>query len=71
MPRPLFTPEKVPRSLRIGGCVGLWTKRLEEKSFASAGDWTLVIQTVARHCIDWATPAPDLFAVRIDFLNII
>jgi len=29
-----------------------WTQRLEEKSFASAGDQTLVIQPVVRHYTD-------------------
>jgi hypothetical protein len=30
----------------------VWTQRLEEKSFASAGDITPVIQFVVRHCTD-------------------
>jgi hypothetical protein len=33
----------------------VWTQRLEEKSFAPAGDRT---QSVVRHYTDWATPAP-------------
>jgi hypothetical protein len=36
----------------------VWTQRLEKKSFASAGDRVPVVQSVARHYIDWATPAP-------------
>jgi hypothetical protein len=36
----------------------VWTQRLEEKSFAPAGEWTPVIQSVVRHYIDWAIPAP-------------
>jgi hypothetical protein len=32
----------------------VWTQRLEEKSFASAGDWTLVTRSVVRHYTDWA-----------------
>jgi hypothetical protein len=27
----------------------VWTQRLEEKSFASARNWTLVIQSAVRH----------------------
>jgi hypothetical protein len=33
----------------------VWTQRLEEKSSASVGDQTLAIQSVVRHCTDWAT----------------
>jgi hypothetical protein len=33
----------------------VWTQKLEEKS--SAGDRTLVIQSVVRPYTDWATPA--------------
>jgi hypothetical protein len=33
------------------------TQRVEEKFFTSAGDRTPVIQSVARHYTDWATPA--------------
>jgi hypothetical protein len=31
----------------------VWTQRLEEKSFASAGDRNPVIQSVVRHYTDW------------------
>jgi len=34
------------------------TQRLEEKSFASAGDQTPVVQCVVRHYTEWTTPAP-------------
>jgi hypothetical protein len=36
----------------------VWTERLEEKSSASVGDRTPVVQSVVRHYTDWATPAP-------------
>jgi hypothetical protein len=39
----------------------VWTQRLEEKSFASAGEQTLVVQSVVRHYTDWATPAPQYY----------
>jgi hypothetical protein len=36
------------------------TQGLEGKSFASFGDRTPVVQSVARHYTDWATPSPRL-----------
>jgi hypothetical protein len=36
----------------------VWMQRLEEKSSASVGDQTPVIQSIVRHYTDWATPAP-------------
>jgi hypothetical protein len=36
----------------------VWTQRLKEKSSASVGDRTLIVQSVVRHYTDWATPAP-------------
>jgi hypothetical protein len=36
----------------------VWTQTLHEKSSASVGDRTLVIQSVFSHKTDWATPAP-------------
>jgi hypothetical protein len=36
----------------------VWTQRLEEKSSASVGDRTPVVQSVVRHYTDWATPGP-------------
>jgi hypothetical protein len=36
----------------------VWTQRLEEKSSASVGDRTPVVQSVVSLYIDWATPAP-------------
>jgi hypothetical protein len=38
----------------------VWTQRLEEKSSASVGEWTPVVQSVVRHYTDWATPAPAI-----------
>jgi hypothetical protein len=35
----------------------VWTQRLEEKSFAPAGDRTPVVQSVVRHYTAWANPA--------------
>jgi hypothetical protein len=35
----------------------VWTQRLQEKFFASAADRTAVIQSVVKHCTDWAIPA--------------
>jgi hypothetical protein len=37
----------------------VWTQRLEEKSSASVGDRTPVVQSVVSHYTDWATPAPE------------
>jgi hypothetical protein len=36
----------------------VWRQRLEEKSSASVGDRIPAVQSVVRHCTDWATPAP-------------
>jgi hypothetical protein len=36
----------------------VWTQRLEEKSSASVGDRTPVIQSVVSNYTDWPTPAP-------------
>jgi hypothetical protein len=54
-------PGKVPPVL-IGQEAGwapepVWTQRLEEKSSASVGDRTPVVQSVASHYTDWATAA--------------
>jgi hypothetical protein len=35
----------------------VWTKRLEEKYFVSAGDRTPTVQYVVRHCTDLTTTA--------------
>jgi hypothetical protein len=36
----------------------VWTQRLEEKSFASAGDRAPVVESIVRHYTDWVTLAP-------------
>jgi hypothetical protein len=37
----------------------VWTQGLEEKSSASVGDRTLVVQSVVSHNTDWVTPDPS------------
>jgi hypothetical protein len=58
-PRPRLTPgERTPGTHWLGGWVGpepIWTQGLEEKSSASVGDRTPVVQSVVRHNTDWAT----------------
>jgi hypothetical protein len=44
------------------------TPGLEEKSFASAGDRTPVIQSVVRRLTHWAAPAP-MYEVYITYLT--
>jgi hypothetical protein len=61
-PQPRFTLGKEPL-VQIAQESGwapepVWTQRLEEKSSASIGDRTPVVQSVVRHYTDWATPAP-------------
>jgi hypothetical protein len=61
LPAALYPRERTPGSHWVCGWVGLrvsLTHRLEEKSFASAGDRSTVVQYVIRHCTDWATLAP-------------
>jgi hypothetical protein len=56
-------------TLTPGGWVApelVWIQRLEEKSFASAGDRTLVAQTVARHYTDWTTSAYYVYVRQIN-----
>jgi hypothetical protein len=36
----------------------VWTQRVEEKSSASVGVQTPVVQSIVRHYTDWAIPAP-------------
>jgi hypothetical protein len=63
-PRPRFIPGKgppVPTGQEAGWASDMvWTQKLEEKSFASAGiePRSPVVQSVARHYTDCATPAP-------------
>jgi hypothetical protein len=37
----------------------VWTQRIQEKSFAPAGDRTPIVQPVVRHYTAWANPAPN------------
>jgi hypothetical protein len=60
-----FTPGKRP-AVPIGQEAEwasdlVWTQRLEEKSFAFAGDQTPVVYSVIRHYTDWSTPASRIF----------
>jgi hypothetical protein len=58
-----WSPGKDPPIHWIGGWVGLRAgldTRLEEKSFASAGDKTPIVQYVVSHYTDWSTTAPKL-----------
>jgi hypothetical protein len=62
-PTALYPREKeppVPTVQEAGWAPELfWMQRLEEKSSASVGDRTPVVQSVVRHYTDWATPAPS------------
>jgi hypothetical protein len=62
IPRPRFTPWDWTRRYplyRAGWAPELvWTQRIEEKSSASVGDRTPVVQSVVTHYTDWATAAP-------------
>jgi hypothetical protein len=64
-PRPRFVPGKgppVPIVQEAGwASEPVWTQRLEEKSFAPAGDRTPVVQFL--DTTDWATPVPNLSVV--------
>jgi hypothetical protein len=56
---PLGKGPPVPTGLEVGWTPEpVWTQRLEEKSCASVGDRTMVVQSVVSHYTDWATPAP-------------
>jgi hypothetical protein len=54
--RPRFTPWKGPPVPTVQEAVWdpepVWTERLQEKSFASAGARTPVVQSVVRHYTD-------------------
>jgi hypothetical protein len=60
-PWPHFTLGKeppVPIGQEAGWALELvWMQRLEEKSSASVGDRTSVVQSVVSHNTDWVTPA--------------
>jgi hypothetical protein len=54
-----FTPGQGPQVpiVQEAGCAPepVWTQRIEEKSFAPAGDRSPVVQPVVRLYTDWAT----------------
>jgi hypothetical protein len=58
-PGPALPPGKVPPVpiVQEAGWAAepVWTQRIEEKSFAPAGDRTPVVQPVVRHYTAWAT----------------
>jgi hypothetical protein len=55
----LYPRGKEPRYPEAGWAPEpVWTQRLQEKSSAFVGDRTPVVQSVVRHCTDWATAAP-------------
>jgi hypothetical protein len=60
-----LSPGKEPRYplvRRLGGPPEpVWTQKLHEKSSAPVGDWTPVVQSVVRHCTDWATSTKVLY----------
>jgi hypothetical protein len=62
-PRPRFSPGKeTPKPIvQEAGWAPepVWMQRIEEKSCASVGDRTLVVQSVVRHYTDCATPAQN------------
>jgi hypothetical protein len=41
----------------------VWTQGLEEKSYASVGDRTPIVQPVVRHYTAWATAAPNKVSI--------
>jgi hypothetical protein len=68
-PQPRFIPEKDPplRIAQEAGCVSelVWTQRLEEKSSASVGDRTPVVQSAVKHYTDWTRPASTVFSKKL------
>jgi hypothetical protein len=59
----------VPNVLEAGWAPEpVWTERLQEKPFAPAGDRTSIVQSVARHYTDWATPASLQCHMTIKYL---
>jgi hypothetical protein len=55
---------RYPLDVRLGGSQSWSGHGLEEKSFASVGDQTPVVQSVVGNYTDWATPAPRFKIVR-------
>jgi hypothetical protein len=49
----------------------VWSQRLEEKSFASTGERTSVVQSVLRHCTDLVIKRKEhLYNFNIDRFNL-
>jgi hypothetical protein len=71
--RPRFTPGErtlVPIGQEAGWTPEpVWTQGLEEKSSASVGDRTPIVQSVANHYSDWATQAPEFSVVQTRILR--
>jgi hypothetical protein len=69
-PRPRFGPGKGPlvHIVQEAGWTSepVWTQGWEEKSFASAGDRTPVVQSVVRHYTAWAPHKLNSCALNID-----
>jgi hypothetical protein len=62
-PRPRFYPRGKDPPVPIVQEAGwasepVWTQRLEEKSFAPAGDRTLIARSIVRHHTAWTYPTP-------------
>jgi hypothetical protein len=56
-----------PLDRRLGGPQSWSGQRLEEKFSASVRDRTPIVQSVVSHYTDWATPAPFLSTIFLDF----
>jgi hypothetical protein len=60
-------PRRTAGTLFIGGWVAwrlVWTHRMEEKPFSSAGDRISVIQSGVRQYTDWAYPIFRVMTIR-------
>jgi hypothetical protein len=44
----------------------VWMQKMEEKSSASVGDWTLANQSVFRHHTDWATWLTSVYCTKLN-----
>jgi hypothetical protein len=72
-PRPRFTPgERIPSTHWLGGWASLRDGLDTEatgKIVDSAGDQTLVVQSLVRHYTDWATQLHTLFTRLIEIVK--
>jgi hypothetical protein len=46
----------------------VWTQRIQEKSYAPAGDRTPIVQPVVRHYTAWANPAPPTKYAKLQII---